>query len=320
MTGRILLLIVAAIAAAATLALTGDNYLLRLATIFSMYAALALSWNLIGGFAGYPSFATAAFFGLGAYSAGVLQNFGVPFPTAWAGAALIGAVFALLLGGAILHLRGHYFAIASLVVADVLREVTNSWTGVTGGGMGLNLPLIPIQGVNAQAVFYFASMFAIAAIGVAISWWVSTSRLGVALSCIDQNEDASPLIGIDTRKAKVSAFALAGLLAGAAGAVYASWVTYIDPTDVYDVSLSVKPIIVALIGGVGTVFGPVIGAAVLLVLEEVVWRSVLEFHAGLLGLVVVALVLFLPGGVRTIQPYGIVSLAKRLFARPTVAK
>ena len=309
----------AVIIALAAVASLGDNYTLRLATIVCMYSALALSWNLIGGFAGYPSFATAAFFGLGAYSAGVLQTSGLSFALAWIGAGAVGTAFALLLGSAILHLRGHYFAIASLVVADVLREVTNSWTGVTGGGMGMNLPIIPIQGTANQAIFYFASMLFVAAIGVAVTLWTSSSRFGVALSCIEQNEDASPLIGIDTRRAKVAAFALAGMIASLTGAVYASWVTYIDPTDVYDVSLSVKPIIIALIGGVGTVVGPIIGAVVLLGLEEILWRSVLEFHAGLLGLLVVLLVLFLPGGVRTIKPFGVVALARRFFASRKVA-
>lgn len=292
-----------ALAALACAALLGfaDNYVLRLATTVGLYSALALSWNLIGGYAGYPSFSTAAFFGLGAYTAGVLQNAGLPFALAWPAAAVAAGLFAALLGSAILHLRGHYFAIASLVVADVLREVTNAWTDVTGGGMGLNLPLLSLGGVDGQARFYFSAMLLVALLAALATAWVDRSRLGVALRCIEQNEDAAQVIGVDTRAAKVSAFTLSGLIAGATGAVYASWVTYIDPTDVYDVLLSVKPILMSLIGGVGTVTGPIIGALAFLALEELLWRNILEFHAGLLGLLVVALILFLPNGLRALR-------------------
>ena len=116
------------------------NYFIRLATIMMLYCVLALSWNFIGGLTGYPSFATAAFFGLGAYAGGVAQGQGIPMYIAWIIGAALAALFATGLGLAILRLRGHYFAIASLVVADVLREIVNSTTNLTGGGMGLNLP------------------------------------------------------------------------------------------------------------------------------------------------------------------------------------
>jgi branched-chain amino acid transport system permease protein len=138
----------------------------------------------------------------------------------------------------------------------------------------------------------------------------------VAVRCIEQNEDAAQVIGVDTRACKVAVFTLSGLLAGATGAVYASWVTYIDPTDVYDIMLSVKPIVMALIGGVGTLMGPLFGAVVFLGLEELLWRNVLEFHAGLLGLLVVALVLFLPGGLRDFKRAGLLRWLGRSLLRP----
>ncbi|MBV8169758.1 MAG: branched-chain amino acid ABC transporter permease, partial [Alphaproteobacteria bacterium] len=136
-------------------AFVADNYLLRLATTVFMYAVLALSWNIIGGFAGYPSFATAAFFGLGAYAAGVLQHAGIAMPVAWLVAGAVTLVFAAGLGAAILHLRGHYFAIASLVVADVLRELINSATAITGGGMGMNIAVFTTDMILFTRVFYF---------------------------------------------------------------------------------------------------------------------------------------------------------------------
>ncbi len=144
------LILIAGAVLIAAVALSSNNYILRLATIMCMYATLAQSWNYIGGLTGYPSFATAAFFGLGAYTSGVLQNHGVPMVAAWGIAGLGAFLFAGFLGGAILHLRGHYFAIASLIVAEMLREIVNTMPDLTGGGMGLNLPILKIS-VDAQA-------------------------------------------------------------------------------------------------------------------------------------------------------------------------
>jgi len=305
--------LVIVIAAAALLAF-GDNYVLRLATTVAMYATLAVAWNIVGGFSGYPSFATAAFFGLGAYAGGLASVAGMPVVAAWIGAGVVTALFAMLLGLAILHLRGHYFAIGSLVVADVLREVTNSWVSLTGGGMGLNVPLLG-GSTNMQAKTFFVAMALVAVVAVLVSIWIDRSRLGVALRCIEQNEDAAQVIGVDTRRAKVAGFAVSSLLTGTAGAIYASWVSYIDPSDVFDVSLSVKPIIMALLGGVGTLAGPVIGAFAFLGLEELIWRNSLEFHAGFLGILVVLLVLFLPGGLGALRGKGAVSWVSGLLAR-----
>jgi branched-chain amino acid transport system permease protein len=278
-----------------TLPAIADNYMLRIATTMLMYSGLALGWNFIGGFAGYPSFATAAFFGLGAYTAGVLQAKGMPMIPAWIMAGVAAALFAAALGGAILHLRGHYFAIASLVAAEVLREITNSATDLTGGGMGLNLPVLASDVTSQSRLFYYA-MLLVGAAALAATIIVDKNRLGFGLRCVAQNEDAAIVLGINTRRYKVLAFALSAMFPGCCGGVYASWTNYIDPTDVYDVLLSVKPIIMALLGGAGTVLGPVYGACFFLAVEELVWRNLLEFHAGLLGIVVVCLVLFLPMG------------------------
>lgn len=298
----------------AAVLMLGSNYATRLATTFAMYATLAIAWNFIGGMAGYPSFATAAFFGLGAYVGAIAQTRGIAIVPAWACAGAIAFVFAILLGLAILHLRGHYFAIGSLVVADVLREITNSWINVTGGGMGLNLPLT--LGTPAeQARFFLLAMSALAVFAAIASIVISRGRLGVALSCIEQNEDAAQVIGIDTRRFKIAAFSIASLFMGIAGAIYASWVSYIDPIDVYDVSLSVKPIIMVLLGGVGTIGGPIVGAFVFLALEELIWRNSLEFHAGILGIIVVLLVLFLPGGIGQFRERGLQPLLRKRFYR-----
>lgn len=291
----------------ALLPLSGEAYWMRLGTTMLMYGVLAMSWNFIGGMAGYPSFAVAAFFGLGAYAGAVAQKFGVPMGFAWVGAGLLALVFAALLGVALLRLRGHYFAIASLVVAEVLRELVNSMTGLTGGGMGLNLPIPAMASVDAQARFFFYVMLLLAAVTFTAMLITANSKLGFGLRCIQQNESAADMLGVDTTFYKVSAFMLSGVFVGVAGAVYASWVYYIEPPDVFDVLYSVKAIVMVLLGGAGSMFGPLVGAAAFLSLEELVWRNYLEVHTGVLGLMIVLLVLFLPKG--------LISLSQRLGRR-----
>ena len=281
--------------ALAALPFAANNYVIRLATIAFMYVTLASSWNLIGGLTGYPSFATAAFFGLGAYGSGIVRA-SASLPAAWLAGASVAGLFALLIGPAILRLRGHYFAVASLVLAAVLREIVNSATDLTGGGMGLNLPGATAFGVDATARLYYVVMLGAAIMTVTLTLVITRSRLGWAMRCIEQNEDAAAVLGINTLAAKVAAFVASSVTAGLAGAIYATWIAYIDPTDVFDDILSVKPIVMAFIGGVGTVFGPVAGAVIFVALEELVWRNVLNFHAGILGIIIVLLLVFVPGG------------------------
>jgi branched-chain amino acid transport system permease protein len=295
------------LALVAALPLFGGAYALRLGTIACMYSILALSWNVVGGFAGYPSFATAAFFGFGAYTAGVLLGKGLPL---WL-AVLIAAVAALLLaaalGAALLRLRGHYFAIASLSLVEVLRELVNNATDLTGGGMGLNIPLVSGSGVMAEAAFFFYAMWGLLLATALMVMAVANSKLGFGLACIRQNETASSMVGLDTRLYKSIAFGLSACFVSAAGGVYAAWVHYIDPSDVFDILYSVKPIVMALMGGLGSPLGVVCGAFLYLGLEEVVWRNYIQIHTGVLGLLIVMLLLFLP--------HGLISLRAGMFWR-----
>jgi branched-chain amino acid transport system permease protein len=297
-TNVILLVLIAAIAA---LPLFGGSYALRLGTIACMYGVLALSWNVVGGLAGYPSFATAAFFGLGAYTAGVLIGKGVPLMVSVAIAGVVGFAVAALLGAALLRLRGHYFAIASLSLIEVFRELVNNATDLTGGGMGLNIPVSSSAGVMADATFFFYVMWALLLGTALMVVIVAASKLGFGLACIRQNETAADMIGLNTTLYKSVAFGLSACFVGAAGGVYAAWVHYIDPSDVFDILYSVKPIVMALIGGLGSPLGVLVGAFVYLGLEEVVWRNYIQIHSGVLGVLIVVLLLFLPHGLMSIR-------------------
>ncbi len=177
----------------------------------------------------------------------------------------------------------------------MLRELVNSTADLTGGGMGLNLPVPRWSVQPAGAILLLRHARRSPRSPPSSALLVRDSRLGFGLRCIQQNEDAAIMLGVDARVYKTAAFVLSAVFVGVAGAIYASWVHYIEPGDVFDILLSVKPLVMVLIGGLGTLFGPVIGAAAFLLLEEVVWRSFLTIHAAVLGLLIVLLVLFLPG-------------------------
>jgi branched-chain amino acid transport system permease protein len=275
--------------------LFADNYTIRIAISLTMFSAMAVSWNFIGGFTGYPSFSTAAFFGIGCYVGAIAQRNGVPLVLAWVLASVFVAVFAALLGAIILRLKGHYFAIGSIAIVEVTRLITSSWGSLTGGGDGLNVPLL--QG-NPQEVasFVLYVMLSILVLAFCTSIYVDRSKLGFALKCISQNEDAANMVGVNTTVYKIIAYTLSAVFCGTVGAVYASWIGYIDPTDSFSILLTVKVPVMVLLGGAGTVFGPIVGAGAFILLEEVFWANFLEWNRAILGLIIVFLIFFLPNG------------------------
>ena len=279
----------------ASLPLYADNYVIRVAISMTMFSAMAISWNFIGGFTGYPSFATAAFFGIGCYVGALAQRAGVPTFIAWTLATFFVAVFAGFLGLIILRLKGHYFAIGSIAIVELTRLIISSWESLTGGGDGLNVPLM--QGLPtevASRVLYTMLLIAIAVFIVSVV--VDKARLGFGLRCINQNEDAADMVGVNTTQFKIMAFTLSALFCGTVGAVYASWVGYIDPTDSFSILLTVKVPVMVLLGGAGTLLGPIVGAAGFVLMEEFFWASFLEWNRAALGILIVFLIFFLPHG------------------------
>ncbi|MPZ57754.1 MAG: branched-chain amino acid ABC transporter permease [Rhizobiales bacterium] len=280
--------------------LWAGNYFVRMAITIAMFSALTLSWNLIGGFTGYPSLSTAAFFGLGCYVGALSQRAGVPMILAWVAATVFVAVLAAVFGAIILRLRGHYFAIGSIGLVEVLRLVTSSWGSLTGGGDGLNVPLVQ-GGPNVVAQTFLAAMVTIMVIVFVVTVLVDRGRLGFGLRCIQQNEDAADMVGVDTTRYKVIAYTLSAMFCGTVGAAYASWTGYIDPTDTFSILMTIKVPVMCLLGGAGTVLGPVVGTGVYMILEEILWANFLDYNRAILGAVTVLLILFLPGGLLRIS-------------------
>lgn len=293
-------LFAAGLAVLLLLPLFGDAYFLRIGTIACMYAVLAASWNVVGGLAGYPSFATASFFGLGAYSGSLMVVNGWPLFVAIPTAGLLAFIFAFLFGIILLRLKGHYFAIASLATVEVFREVSNSATDITGGGMGMNVPRIADISVFGEATLIFYLMWGLLVATAIAGLVIEKTKLGFGLTCIRLNEQSAETLGLNTMLYKALAFGLSAIMSAMAGALYASWVAYIEPSDVFDILYTIKPVVMALIGGIGSTIGAVVGAFVYIGIEEVVWRNFLEISTGLLGVLIVALLLFLPRGLATL--------------------
>jgi len=273
--------------------LSRSAYFLHLLTLMFAFAVMAESWNLMGGFTGYPDFGIVVFFGLGAYTAGLLMTKAkAPFPAAFLAGGVLCAVFAWLVGLLLLRLRGHYFAIATLGISQAVREVVANWPSVTGGGTGVSLPIPAFD----NAVFYYI-MLALLAIVVALTWWISRGRLGFGLVAIRENELGAQVLGVNTLQYKVTAYVASGFFVGLVGGAYALWVTFVDPDTIFNVGFTVEVVIMAILGGAGSLVGPLVGAFVLTGISEVLNAFVPGLHVTVLGAIIVLVVLLIPNGV-----------------------
>jgi len=276
--------------------LFGSGYQYRMLTLLFMWVALAQAWNLLSGFTGYFSFGHVAFFGLGGYATGILMaRLGWPFPAATAGGSLLAALFALVIGLGLMRVKGHYFAVASFAVAAAVRELVNNLHFLTGGGMGLQVPLFPGELLGQNRFFYF-TMLALAVVTTLTAWLVARSRFGYGLRAIREDEDVAGALGVNVHVHKLFALVLSAFFVGLAGSIYAYWVTFLEPLDLFNLNYSVNMVIMPVLGGAGTVAGPVLGAAVVFFLNELFWSFFLELHSAFSGLLLVIVVLFMPRG------------------------
>ncbi len=271
----------------------------RTVTTILMFVALAQAWNIIGGFTGYACFGQVVFFGIGGYTTAVLMvHLQVSFWLALALSGIGAAVFGAVIGLPLLRLKGHYFAIATLGVAEGMREVVTNLPDLTGGGAGITVPTV---GEDATTAYlgndgFYLLFLAIAGLAVATALVISRSRFGFALRAIHQDEDAAGAMGINTTRAKVLAFAVSGLLTGLVGASYAFQQVVIFPDRLFDVEITVLMVVMVVIGGSGTVLGPLLGAVGLQYLSEYLRHNYTNAHTFILGAIIIVAVVFLPQG------------------------
>ncbi|MBI4013700.1 MAG: branched-chain amino acid ABC transporter permease [Candidatus Rokubacteria bacterium] len=269
-----------------------SGYGIRFMLQLFMWVALAQSWNLISGLTGYVSFGHVAFFGTGAYATAILvTTHGWPWPAAAVGGGVAAALLALLIGYPCLRLKGPYFAISMLGLNEVMRVLVSYFEGLTGGGLGLSLPTL----YASVAIYYAMGLAALAATGAA--HLIITSRFGLRLMTIREDEVAAEAMGIDTARYKLYAFLLSAFVPGVVGGLFARDLGYIEPVAVFPLVFTITMIVMALFGGKGTVWGPVLGAAALFVFQELVWARFLYLHQVLFGAIIILVVLFVPRGI-----------------------
>ncbi len=299
-----LLLLAAFCGGVAATALSTDDGVVLHFMILTLHAALlSVAWNVLAGFGGQFSFGHAAFFGVGAYTSGVLQiNFGL---SAWAAMPLAiaaGALAGVVIGGLAFRygLRGSYFALVTLAFAEVLRILANTFD-FTGAGVGLQLPLaagLPTLQLEKPGMLIFALV--LLAIGLAICIALRHSRFGAWLVAVRDNEDAGRALGVNVFRVKLGAAAISGALTAAAGVFYIQYLNYIDPVLVFGPAVSVEALVGAIVGGIGTVWGPVVGAVLLHTLGETtrnLFGDLPGINLVLYGVILVMVMMLAPRGV-----------------------
>lgn len=285
-------------------------YPIHILILIGTYAIVAQGWNILGGYAGQVSFGNAVFFGIGAYTTTLITvRLGI---TPWLGipvGMVLAIVIGLLIGYYTFQLGGHYFAIATIAIGEVIQTVFINWKEV-GGASGLQEPLLPSAFINfqfASRLPYFYIILAFVVIAFAVAWGVERSRLGYCFRAIKGDPLAARSLGIEIGRYKLIAMAISAAMTAAAGAFYAQYILFIDPDSVLSLNLSVLICLVAVLGGVGTIWGPLIGAMVLIPLSE--GTRVYLANAGgggkaidlmIYGFLIILITVFQPGGLMAI--------------------
>lgn len=299
----------ALIAAAALPAITQDRALLSWVLLVWLYAALAQSWNVLGGFGGQVNLGHAAFFGVGALTTRLLWTGGVPIAWAVGAGTVAAAATGVVIGAPALRLRGPYFAIGTLAAAEILR--------ITVGNVLPDIAALPPQALAAYTLaprYYLALGLAVATTAAAA--WIAHSRFGRGLVAVREDEAVAESVGVGAYGHTLSAFVLSSALAGAVGGGFAFYHVGFYPSFLFSPLWTFDPLLIVYLGGVGTVAGPIVGAVVFLALRESLALRLGELHLLIFGVLFIAIVLALPGGiVQALRD----TLGRPRAARPTEA-
>lgn len=295
-----LLLAAAALAVLAAAPQYASPFHVRVLSLFCLWGGMSIAWSILGGFAGYWSFGHTVFVGVGAFVPGLvvaklLDGGGAALfaPLMLAG-GLASALFAAIIAWPLLRLRGIYFAIAMLGVAQVTGELASAIEWI-GGGIGLMLPDATPAALAPEAFFHYVNV-GLLALTVAIAAWVRVSRFGQGLIAIREDEDTARMLAVPTERYKIAALVLSAFLVGLFGAAHGFGLGYITTDSAFRIDFSLNMIVHALLGGMGTILGPLLGAAVMVVLTQVLLGEMLNYHLLVTGALLVAMVLLAPQG------------------------
>jgi branched-chain amino acid transport system permease protein len=279
----------------------------RLGALVLLYAIAASSWNIVGGYAGQVSVGHVVFFGCGAYAAmGAYAHFGLSPLVGIPGGIVLAVAIAAIIGVPTLRLSGHYFSMATIAVAELIRLIVTN-TDYLGAAVGLSGPTVPRNIFDlsfVSALPYYYLFLGVLVLTLAITWWMTNSRMGFYLRAIRDSERAARSLGAPTSRTKLYAFMLSAGLTSVAGALYAMMFGFVDPESGLGILISVKLLIMAALGGAGLLFGPLVGAAILVPLEEISNSLLGGKGAGLTyvvyGAIIVLIARFQPGGILTL--------------------
>lgn len=274
--------------------LSSNNYLMQVFFRIALFAALGLAWNLVGGYAGQLSLGHVAFFGVGAYGLAILTAHHVPMWISFLLAPLFATLLAAVIGKICFRLLGPYFTLATIAVAEVLRLGAANLE-ITGGAIGLSTPSL-FSGSAFWKLFYFSALI-LALLSFLTNYWTSRSRFGYYLMAIREDEQTASAVGIDPANYKLRSLLLSAFLTALGGALYGSAFQFIVPDSVLTIDISVQVAIIAMLGGAGTLLGPVVGAGLLLSASELFKNEFGERHLLIYGTLIVLVVLFLPEGI-----------------------
>ncbi len=286
------------LAVLAILPLIGLNsYVMHILVLVVMWSVIGMAWNILGGYTGQVSFGHAAFFGFGAYTAGILyQHLGV---SAWWGipaSIVILTALSLVIGYICLRLRGAYFALATLALGEICRVAAENLVGFTQGNMGIMIR----ERTWVEKTWYFYVILLIAAATFIIIKIVMESRFGYYFVAIREDQDAAESLGINTTLYKTISLCLSGVFTGIAGAFYMNYMGYIDPSIVFPLyDISIVTVMVVMVGGAATYWGPIVGAVIMVFLAEEI-RSLPYIgaaHQTIFGIILIFIIMFLPNGI-----------------------
>jgi branched-chain amino acid transport system permease protein len=277
----------------------GNITLINLGFLTFLFVAQGVAWNILGGFAGYVSFGYAAFFGLGAYTTALLWLGGWSPVLTYPVGGLVAAVFSLIVGVPTLRLAGPYFSIATIGVGEAMRILMLNLDRITGGASGLNLP----TSVPSKGWFYLVALL-LAAAAIAAAAGIRRSQFGLALLALRMDLEAAEGLGVRTALFKNLAHSVSAFIVGACGGLYATYLQFVHPDTVFSFTQSISLVLIALIGGIGTVWGPVVGAVVFYAVQDYLQTRYPTFHLLVYGALLIVILLF--------EPNGLVGLAGRL--------
>ena len=274
-----------------------SEYFIRLLAIIFLWIGKTGCWNILSGFTGYIDFGAVGYYGIGSYVTALLMSKGhAPFLISILVSGVVSALIALPVGLPTLRLRGAYFGIATLAFAEAMKQIILEFDKTVGvnffeGPHGITLPIGP------KNEFFYYIGFGVMIIVIGIAYWIRRSKFGYALRAIHEAEHAAELSGVDTLRTKVKAYMISAFFLGLIGGIETYWLTYITPHMVFDLLITIQMVVMSLLGGIGTVFGPVVGASFLTIIYELLHRDFPYTYTIIVGFIIVVVVLLMPKGI-----------------------